>query len=256
VITIKTPKEIESLREGGKRLAFILQALKDKAKVGVTTLELDKLAYNLALDRGNKPAFLNYKPAGVRRPYPASLCVSVNDVVVHGIPGEPVIILKEGDIVTLDMGIVHDKLITDSAITVGIGKLDEAGKKLIESTEKAMNIGIAAAKGGNHVGDIGYAIEQFVTPLGFSLADHLSGHGVGYAVHEDPFVPNIGRKGEGPLLKPGMVIAIEPMLLEGTSKVKFDKDEYTVRTKDGKRAAHFEHSIVITEGESEILTQM
>lgn len=256
MITIKTEKEIEILREGGKRLAEILYTVADRARPGVTSVELDAYAFELMKERGDSPAFLHYRPAGVRRGYPASLCVSINDVIVHGIPGEPVLTLKEGDIVTLDAGLVHGNLITDSAITIGIGMIDEAGKKLIEATERAMNIGIAAARGGNHVGDIGFAIEKFVTPLGFSLADHLSGHGVGYKVHEDPFVPNIGRKGEGPLLKPGMVIAIEPMLLEGTSRVKFEKDEYTVRTKDGKRAAHFEHTIAITEGEPEILTSM
>lgn len=256
MITIKTDKEIAALREGGKRLAEILHVLADKAKAGVTSAELDALAFEIVQKNGDKPAFLNYKPAGVKTPYPATLCVSVNDVVVHGIPTAPVVTLKDGDIVTLDMGLIHEGLITDGAITIGIGTIDEAGVKLIQATEKALNVGIAAAKGGNYVGDIGYAIEQFATPLGFSLADYLSGHGVGYKVHEDPFVPNIGRKGEGPLLKPGMVIAIEPMLLEGTSRVKFEKDEYTVRTKDGKRAAHFEHTIAITAGDPEILTKL
>jgi len=256
VITIKSEKEIEFLREGGKRLAEILCIIKDKTVAGVSTRELDEIAFNLVKEKGDTPAFLNYKPKGVKRPYPATLCVSVNDVIVHGIPNEPELILKEGDIVTLDMGIIHENLITDSAVTVGIGNIDEKGKKLISATEESMYKGIAMARGGNHVGDIGFAIYSFVKPLGFSLADNLSGHGVGYKVHEDPFVPNIGRRGEGPILKPGMVLAIEPMLLEGISRVSFDKDEYTVRTKDGKRAAHFEHSIVITEGESEILTQM
>lgn len=256
MITIKTQKEIVLLREGGKRLAEILYSAADRAKPGVTSAELNIFAEELVQKMGDIPAFLHYKPVGVKRAYPASLCVSVNDVIVHGIPNENPVTLKDGDIVSLDMGLIHEGLITDGAITIGIGRVDEPGKKLIESTEQALLVGITQARGGAHVGDIGYAIEKFATAQGFSLAEHLSGHGVGYKVHEDPFVPNIGNRGEGPLLKPGMVIAIEPMLLEGSSKVKFEKDEYTVRTKDGKRAAHFEHTIVITEGDPEILTKM
>lgn len=256
MITIKTQKEIEILREGGKRLAEILYSVADKARAGVTSAELNTFTEELVQKMGDVPAFLHYKPAGVKRAYPASLCVSVNDVIVHGISNKNPVTLKDGDIVSLDMGLIHEGLITDGAITIGIGNVDEKGKKLIEATETALNIGIKQARGGGHVGDIGFAIEKFAKEQGFSLAEHLSGHGVGYKVHEDPFVPNIGNQGEGPLLKPGMVIAIEPMLLEGSSKVKFEKDEYTVRTKDGKRAAHFEHTIVIKEGEPEILTKL
>ena len=204
----------------------------------------------------DKPAFLHYKPAGAERPYPASLCVSINDEIVHGIPNESEKILKEGDIVSLDMGLIHKGMIVDSAITVGVGEIDKKAKKLLQLTEESLYKGIKAAKGGNRVGDIGTAVAGHIKGSGLSVADELAGHGVGYKVHEDPFVPNIGVPGEGPLLRPGMVIAIEPMLNEGGSQIVFDEDGYTIRTKDGSRSAHFEHTILITEGEAEILTKV
>lgn len=254
MITIKKPEEIVLLREGGKRLAFILRELVAAVRVGGSAKELDVLAHKLATENGNRPAFLNYTPEGVRTPYPASVCISINEEVVHGIPHEGKI-FKEGDVVAIDMGLIHGGLFTDSAVTMIVGKGDAKAKKLISSTRKALELGIKAARGGNRVGDIGFAIESFVKPLGFGLAEGLAGHGVGYKVHEDPYVPNTGKSNDGPLLKPGMIIAIEPMLNEGTSAVVFDKDEYTVRTRDGKRSAHFEHTILITEKGAEILTK-
>lgn len=256
MITLKTSEDIVKLREAGKRLAGILAVLKGAVAPGVSAAELDRIAEALVRDGGDKSAFLHYKPAGAKRPYPASLCVSINDEIVHGIPNESDKILKEGDIVSLDMGLIHQGLIVDSAITVGVGKIDDKAKKLLQATEEALYKGIKAAVGGGRVGDIGAAIENYAVPKGFSLADELAGHGVGYKVHEDPFVPNTGFPGEGPLLKPGMVLAIEPMLNEGGSEIVFDKkDGYTIRTKDGSRSAHFEHTVLITEGGAEILTK-
>ncbi len=256
MISIKTKEEIAILREGGKRHAFILAELKKAVRPGVTTLELENLSAQLIKEGGDKAAFLNYKPYGAKRPYPATLCVSINDAIVHGIPNENPITLKEGDIVSLDLGLVHKGLITDAAITVGVGEIDEKAKKLLEATEEALRLGISAVKAGHHVGDIGSAIARYVRPLGYGIIQELAGHGVGYKVHEDPYVPNIGVKGEGEVLQAGMVIAIEPMLNEGSKEIKLDKDGYTYRTVDGKRSAHFEHTIVVTKGGAEVLTKL
>jgi methionyl aminopeptidase len=255
VITIKKPEEIAILREGGKRHAEILRQVAAAVAPGATAAALNTLAEKLIKESGDEAAFLGYTPRGARRPYPAGLCVSVNEEVVHGIPNEQEKILREGDIVSLDLGLRHDDLFTDSAITVPVGKIDPAAEKLIETTKNALAIGIGAACGGGHIGDIGAAIEKFVKPLGYGIVRDLAGHGVGYAIHESPFVPNFGKKGKGEKLLPGMVLAIEPMLNEGTEKVILDNDGYTYRTADGKRSAHFEHTIVITDSGAEILTQ-
>lgn len=267
MITIKTPEEIALLREGGRRLAAILKRLASEVKPGVSAADLDRLAIDLVKagrdEHGeeDEPAFLGYQPDGAVRPFPGSVCISVNDEIVHGIPTADKI-FKEGDIVAIDMGLIHAGLITDASVTVIVGKAggksagDANAKKLVKATREALDKAIAAAQPGGRVGDIGEAVESFVRPLGFGLAEELAGHGVGYAVHEDPYVPNTGRRGEGALLKPGMVIAIEPMLTEGTDAVVFDrKDGYTVRTKDGRRSAHFEHTIVIGEDGPEVLTR-
>ncbi|MBX4209469.1 type I methionyl aminopeptidase, partial [Candidatus Parcubacteria bacterium] len=204
---------------------------------------------------GDTAAFLGYKPYGAKRPYPASLCVSVNDAVVHGIPNEEPYILQEGDIASLDLGLVHRGLVTDMAITVPVGLIDAEAKELIRTTKAALEKGIKAAKPGHTTGHIGEAVESLVAPLGYGIVQELAGHGVGYSVHEDPYVPNYGTAGEGEPLVPGMVIAIEPILNEGTEKIFLDKDGYTYRTKDGKRSAHFERTVVITERGCEILTK-
>ncbi len=255
MIKIKTAEEIEILKEGGKRHAFILSELKKKVAPNVSTNDLEILARKLLEEGGDRGAFLNYTPRGAKRPYPAALCVSVNNEIVHGIPNENPTILQEGDIVSLDLGLVHKNLITDSAITVAVGKIEEKNKKLLEHTKEALYIGIKAAKGGGHIGDIGEAIGGFARSHGYGLCEGLSGHGVGYKVHEDPFVPNQGQKGEGELLLPGMIIAIEPMLSLGTDKIVLAKDGYTYKTADGSNAAHFEHTIAITEGDPIILTK-
>ncbi len=255
MVTIKTTEEIEILKEGGKRLAFVLKKVSKKVKVGVSTQELEDYVRKLIEDNKDKASFLGYTPRGAKRPYPAAMCVSINDEIVHGIPNESPKVLKEGDIVSLDLGVTHNGLITDSALTLSVGKTSDENRKLIEHCKEALMRGIKVARGGGHIGDIGYAIESFARPLGYGLSEGLCGHGVGYEVHEDPFVPNEGRKGTGELLCPGMVLALEPMLTLGTDKVVLDEDGYTYKTADGSMVAHFEHSIVITDGDPIILTK-
>ncbi len=252
-VIIKTEEEIEILRAGGKRLADILQKVSEKVKPGISIMELDRYAEQLIRDDGDEPAFLGYKPAHHMAPYPASLCVSINNEIVHGIPKEDKI-LKEGDIVSLDLGLKHNGLFTDHAVTVPVGKINKKDTELLRITSEALLVGISAARGGNRVGDIGYAIQEFVKPYGYGIVRDLSGHGVGRAIHEDPFIPNYGKAGKGVELVAGMVIAIEPMLNEGEDGTVVDRDGYTVRTMDGSKSAHFEHTILITDGEAEILT--
>ncbi len=255
MIKLKSEKEIEILREGGKHLAFVLSQLKKASKPGVTTKELDDLALKLTIQFGDKPAFLNYRPYGASRPFPASACISINNEIVHGIPNESKKVLKEGDIVSLDMGLIHEGLIVDSAITVPVGKIDEDAKKLLKYTKQSLDAGIKAIKLGGHIGDIGNAIERVAKKYGYGIAEGLCGHGVGFAVHEDPYVPNEGIKGEGPELVAGLVIAIEPMFNEGTGQTKLAKDNWTYLTKDGGRSAHFEHTVAITKDGVEVLTK-
>ncbi|MDO8564766.1 MAG: type I methionyl aminopeptidase [bacterium] len=255
-ITIKTKEEITILREGGRRLAVILQRVAAEVRAGVSSATLNDLALKLMKEGGDTPSFLGYKPRGAKRPFPAALCVSVNDEVVHGIPNEEEKILKEGDIVALDAGLIHKGLFTDMAVTVPVGKIDAGAETLLEVTKKALAIGIKEVKAGAVTGDIGAAIQKFVEPHGFGIVRDLAGHGVGYGVHEDPFVPNFGTKGEGVELKAGMVLALEPMLNVGSAEVVLDSDGYTYRTHDGTRSAHFEATVVVTEKGSEILTQV
>lgn len=255
---IKTKEEIEILREGGMRLAGMLLELKEKVVPGVSTKDLDAYVEKLIREMGDSPAFLNYRPEGASKPYPASLCVSVNDEVVHGIPSKNRI-LKEGDIVALDLGLKHKGLFTDMALTVPIGNVSLSNQKLISITEQALQVGIDAARAGNTVGDIGCAIERFIRSQKgnkYGIVEVLSGHGVGRAIHENPYIPNFGKRGKGEKLIPGMVIALEPMINLGAKNVTLDADGYTFRTADGKVSAHFEHTILITEGEAEILTQI
>ncbi len=255
MIRLKTKEEIEIMKEGGKRHAFILATLAQMVRPGISTQALEDRAREMITEGGDSASFLNYTPKGARRPYPAALCVSINDSIVHGIPNEESVVLEEGDVVTLDLGLTHEGLITDSAITVPVGDVGDRERKLIAHCHEALMIGIKAARGGGHVGDIGHAIESFVRPLGYGIAEGLAGHGVGYMVHEDPFVPNEGRKGGGELLRPGMVIAIEPMLTLGTSRTILARDGYTYKTADGSTSAHAEHTIAITDGDPIILTK-
>lgn len=256
MITVKTKEEIAILREGGKRHAEILQALKSMVKPGVTAQELEDEARRLIAEGGDTAAFLDYKPQGARTPFPAALCISINDEVVHGIPNVTEKILKDGDIVCIDLGLIHGGLITDSAITVPVGEISPELTKLLEVTEKALQAGIKAAKGGKRIGDISVAIERVGLAGGVGIVEELAGHGVGYDVHEDPFVPNYGEAGKGEVLQPGMVLAIEPIFNLGSRHVFLDKDGWTYKTKDGKPSAHFEHTIVITKGGAEVLTKL
>src|SRR3989344_1852061 len=251
---LKSVREIEIMREGGRRHAEILSELAKLVRPGVSSLILEEETMRLIREKGDKPAHLGYKPRGAPRPYPAALCISVNDEIVHGIPNEVEKILNQGDIVSLDLSITHEGLITDSAITVPVGAIDDESRELLDVTKRALAAGIKAAVPGNTTGDIGAAISAVVDASPFSLADDLVGHGVGYAIHEDPYVPNVGIEGEGDKLVPGLVIAIEPMVNVGGPGIKDTKDGYTIVTKDGSRSAHFEHTVAITEKGNIILT--
>lgn len=252
-IRIKTKEDIATLREGGKRHAAILQKVAEHVRPGIATIELDKIAHDLIRADGDIPSFLNFSPQGAKFPFPGSICVSVNDEIVHGIPGNR--ILKTGDIVKLDLGLTHDKLITDAAITVAVGTPSKANEELMYHTEKALEAGIRAAKGGATVSDIGEAIERYLLGHNINIMDDLCGHGVGYSVHEDPYVPNYAwDEGKKITLVPGMVLAIEPITTLGDGKMELSDDGFTYVTKDGSTACQFEHTILITKGEPEVLT--
>lgn len=251
-ISIKTEEEIKILREGGKRLAVIMSRLKDAAVPGISTEELDDLAEKLIRAEGDEPSILNYQPDGASYPFPASMCISLNDEIVHGIPDERK--LKEGDIISLDFCLTHKGLVTDSAITVAVGVVDPKIKKLISVTRMALDAGIKAARGGNRLGDVGHAIELCAYAAGYGVVRELGGHGVGYSVHEPPFVQNFGQPGKGMRLKPGMIIALEPMFTLGSREIEVKKDGYTIISRDHSPSAHFEHTIAITEGKAKILT--
>jgi methionyl aminopeptidase len=264
MVRLKSTEEIAILREGGRRLALILSALKDMVKPGISSAELEAEALRLCEHYEGKPAFKGYTPHGADRPFPSALCLTVNDGVVHGIPDEHPFELGAGDLVTLDMGLVYRGFITDAAITIGVGDIDMLDKKaraLLEAGEKCLEAGIFAARAGNKTGDIGHAIsttlQYYQKTFGFHFAEGLGGHGVGHSVHEDPFVPNFSRPHQGVLLQPGLVIAIEPIINEKGDGIVLEDDGYTIKTADGGRSVHFEHTIVITEsGEAEILTCM
>lgn len=256
MIKLKSPKEIEILREGGARLAAVLHEVVGAVKPGVKTGDLDKMTQELIAKSGDKPAFLNYRPQGARRAFPAALCVSINEEIVHGIPGERVI--EEGDIVTVDSGLIHQGLITDSAITVPVGEVSKDLMKLLQTTKESLDLGIKAAVVGNTVGDIGYAVESQIEKAGFGILRDLSGHGVGYRVHEDPSVPNFGNKGQGEKLKAGLVIAIEPMVAMRSDDIysHLEADDFTCSTANGSISAHFEHTIAVTDNGPIILTEL
>ena len=265
MITIKKPEELETLREGGRRLAGVLSEIAEAVKPGVSTSFLNDLAERLILASGGEPSFKGYNPYGAKAAYPAALCVSINDEVVHAIPKHSRV-LVEGDIVGLDIGmwwpgeklkIKNEKLkmtrvmATDTAVTVGVGKISP---QLIRVTNESLAIGIQEVRAGAHIGDIGAAIQAHLEKNGLGVVRDLAGHGVGYAVHEDPFVPNFGKRGEGLVLKEGMVLAIEPMATEGVWKVTLDEDEWAYRTVDGKLAAHFEHTVIVGKNGAEVVT--
>ena len=254
MVSIKTKEEIAILREGGKRHAEIMRQLINLITPGVSTEALDKFAHNMIIEGGDEPSILNFTPRGANRAYPASTCISVNDEIVHGIPNENPRILKDGDIVSLDFALTHKGMVTDMAVTVPVGNVSTDKLILLEITKKALMAGIKSGKGGKRVGDISSSIEKVGIMSGYGIVEELCGHGVGYSVHEEPAIPNYGEPGTGERLVPGMVLAIEPMFNLGSRHVVLDKDGYTYRTKDGSVSAHFEHTVVITKGEPEILT--
>jgi methionyl aminopeptidase len=248
MVILKSRQEIEKMRKSNLIVAAILEELGKKIRPGIKTIELDRLSEELALKKCARPAFKGY------RGYPYSLCTSVNSEVVHGMPSERE--LKEGDIISLDFGILNDGYYGDAAVTVPVGDITPAAKRLLKVTEEALYKGITEVKAGNRVGDISAAIQGHVEAAGYSVVRDLVGHGIGKSLHEDPQVPNYGSAGRGIELKPGMVFAIEPMVNEGAYRVDVLRDGWTVVTADGKLSAHFEHSVAITENGPVILSRI
>jgi methionyl aminopeptidase len=248
-ITIKSPKEIAIMREAGRINALALKAVREIIQPGITTSELDAAAEKILKKHG---AFSPFKDYPGPYPYPASICVSVNEELVHGIPGDRK--LKEGDIVSVDCGTVHEGYVGDSAFTAPVGKITKDAQKLLEVTEQALKIGIQQMVAGKFTGDIGFAIQQYVESQGLNVVREYTGHGVGRNMHEGPQVPNYGEPGKGVLLRAGMTIALEPMVLAGTPYTRVMPNEWTVCSRDGRLTAHFEHSVAITEHGPEILT--
>lgn len=256
MISKKTAVEIATLKEGGARLAKLLKELTKVAIAGNTTLDIDDRMMELMEEYDVEPILLGYHPDFAPRPYPAAVCVSVNNCVQHGIPSETVI-LQNGDVVNIDTAIAYKGMVVDSGLTVGVGDVNDTARRLLVATQEALAVGIKAAKPGNHIGDISHAIETLIQSRGFSCVEVLCGHGVGYKVHEEPNIPNVGKAGTGPLIEVGHVYAIEPIVNVGGPAVYFDDagDGYSVYTKDGSFSAHFEHTVVITEAGAEILTK-
>ena len=246
-VTIKSPREIELMREAGRILAKTHEELAKNLRPGMSTWDIDHMGEEIIRSYGCIPSFKNYNG------YPASIRVSVNDEVVHGIPHKEHF-LDEGDIVSLDAGVIYKGYHSDAARTYGIGEIDDDAKKLIEVTRQSFFEGIKFAKAGNHLNDISAAIQKYAESFGFGVVRDLVGHGIGSHLHEDPEIPNFARKRKGILLQPGMTLAIEPMITEGSYEVVWLDDDWTVMTEDGGWAAHYENTILITEGEPEILS--
>ncbi|HMO78980.1 MAG TPA: type I methionyl aminopeptidase [Candidatus Paceibacterota bacterium] len=255
MIKLKNKTEIEKLKIGGKKLATILNETAKMVKPGISAHELNIFVEKMIKDLGAKSSFKNYRPSGAKTPFPASLCVSINDEIVHGIPSFDKQI-KNGDVVKIDCGIISDGLFTDSAITIAVGDVPKEIKEMINRTKEALNAGIKQCKIGNHIGDIGLAIENVANDSGFTIVNDLTGHGVGYAVHEDPYVPNTADFGKREKMENGLVIAIEPMFTNGGPEIIVAKDGHTYKTKDGSIATQFEHTIAITEDGPIILTKL
>jgi len=248
MITLKSDREIKFMKEAGRIVALAHRKVAEAIAPGVSTEKLDKIAEKVIYDNGATPSFKGYGG------FPGSICASVNDVVIHGIPSKK-IILKKGDIISIDIGANYKGYHGDSAITHGVGKISEEKQRLLDVTRQSLYEGLVYAKPGNRLSDISHAIEQYVLKHGYSVVKDFTGHGLGQNLHEEPVIPNYGLPGQGPLLRPGMTLAIEPMVNIGTEKVKILSDQWTTVTIDGKDSAHFEHSIVITEDGYTILTK-
>ncbi len=247
-IIIKSDIEIDAMRKAGRIVAEILQKITERVRPGMKTKELDTVAETELEIRRVTSSFKGYHG------FPANICVSVNDEIVHGIPGEKV--LNEGDIVSLDFGVIYDGFQGDAAVTVPVGEVSPAARRLIDATREALEKGIAAAKAGATLGDVSAAIQQFAESKNYSVVREYTGHGIGRDMHEDPQIPNYGIPGTGPVLKKGMTLALEPMLNTGGSSTRIAKDRWTVLTADGSLSAHFEHTIVINDNEPEVLTRV
>jgi methionyl aminopeptidase len=247
MITVKTPEEIKIMSEGGRILSKIMIEVEKMVKPGITTKELDRAAEALILSKGATPSFKGFNN------FPASLCTSVNEEIVHGIPSGR--ILKDGDIISLDLGLLYKGFHSDMAVTVPVGKVSPGVNRVIKVAKKALKRGISHVRPGGTVGDIGNAIEKYVEGQGFSVVRELCGHGIGKNLHEDPQIPNYGEKNTGAKIKEGMVICIEPMAVIGDWRIKKAKDGYGYETKDGSFAAHFEHTVAITKNGPSVLTE-
>jgi methionyl aminopeptidase len=246
MVSLKSAREIETMRRSGKITAAVLTELMKAVRPGVTTGQLDAMAEEGIRSRGGVPTFMGYHG------FPGSICASVNDEVVHGIPGGRV--LRDGDLLSIDIGTTLDGYVSDSAVTVPVGTIAANARRLLEVTQECLMIGIGQMHAGNHVGDIGAAVQHHAERNGYGVVRELVGHGVGREMHEQPQVPNYGKAGSGIALRPGLVLAVEPMITEGDRKVEILKDGWTVVTADGKLAAHFEHTIAVTENGPRILT--
>jgi methionyl aminopeptidase len=251
-VPIKTPREIELIRESSRIVAEVLALLGSRIRPGVHTKELDEIAERFIRSRGGTPAFKGYSH-DTSNPFPASICISIDDVVVHGIPNGTV--LQEGQIVSIDVGVRKNGYYGDGARTFPVGRISPEKQRLLRVTEESLYKGIEKAVAGNHLHDVSFAVQKYVEANGFSVVRDLVGHGVGKRLHEEPAIPNYGEPGTGVKLKEGMVLAIEPMVNAGTYKVEVDSDGWTVRTADKKPSAHFEHTVVVRKGEPEILTR-
>ncbi len=252
-IPLRTRREIEKMRVAGRHVGEILLSLREHARPGMSTAEFDRLATEVIEERGLESSFVGYDPGGLP-PYPASVCVSVNEEIVHGIPGSRE--LKEGDILSLDFGIIFDGFHGDSAVTIPIGEVSDEAEQLLETTREALYEGISAMEPGKRLSDIGHAVQKHAEGGSFSVVRQFVGHGIGRRLHETPQIPNYGKPGRGPRLLAGMVFAIEPMVNVGSASVRMLDDEWTAVTADGSLSAHFEHTVLITEEGPEILTQV
>lgn len=251
-IFLKTEDEIELMRNANQLVGKTLGEISIHIKPGVTTLQLDKIAEEFIRDNGGIPTFKNF-PNPYGNPFPASICTSVNDVVVHGIPDDKTV-LKDGDIISVDCGALLEGFNGDSCYTFCVGEVSEDVRQLLKVTKEALYLGIEQAVAGRHIGDIGNAVQQHSEAYGYGVVRELTGHGIGKDMHEDPPVPNYGSAGNGVLLKEGMCIAIEPMITMGNKAIYMMPDRWTIKTRDGKPAAHFEHTVAIRRGKAEILS--
>jgi len=253
VIVLRSREEIEKMRRAGKLVSEVLDVVARTAAAGITTRELDELAEKMIRDGGALPAFKGYQPDFIKcGPFPATLCTSLNDVVVHGLPDDRP--LKEGDLLSVDTGVVLDGYFGDAAVSIIVGRAEPEVQRLIDATRFALESAISECRPGNRLSDVSHAVQSLVEMAGFSVVRRFVGHGIGTEMHEDPAVPNFGEPGNGPVLKPGMVFAIEPMVNAGSFEVEASPDRWPVHTKDGSLSAHFEHTVVITGGEPDVLT--